>query len=33
VTRIVDGRTETFAAPLSYPVRPGDTINVEERYF
>ena len=23
----------TFAAPLSYPVRPGDTINVEERYF
>ncbi len=33
VTRIVDGQSETFATPLSYPVRPGDTINVEERNF
>ena len=32
VTRVVDGRPVTFAAPLSYPVRPGDTINVEERF-
>ena len=33
VTRIVDGQSEAFAAPLSYPVRPGDTINVAEREF
>jgi polysaccharide biosynthesis/export protein len=33
VTRVVDGRPVTFAAPLSYPLRPGDTINVEERFF
>ncbi len=33
VTRIVDGRSETFPAPLSYPVRPGDTIDVEARFF
>ncbi len=33
VTRIVDGRSVTFSAPMSYPVRPGDTINVEERFF
>ena len=33
ITRIVDGRSVTFSAPLSYPVRPGDTIRVDERFF
>ena len=33
ITRIVDGQATTFAAPLSYPVRPGDTITVEARLF
>jgi polysaccharide biosynthesis/export protein len=33
VTRIVDGQATTFAAPLAYPVRPGDTITVESRSF
>lgn len=33
VTRIVNGRPETFAAPLTFPVRPGDTIAVRERFF
>jgi polysaccharide export outer membrane protein len=33
ITRTVDGRTITFAAPLSYPVRPGDTIAVGSRFF
>ena len=31
ITRILDGQSEAFTAPLSYPVRPGDTINVAER--
>jgi len=33
ITRIVNGRALTFAAPLSFPVRPGDTIKVRERFF
>ncbi len=33
ITRTVDGQATTFAAPLSYPVRPGDTITVEARLF
>ena len=33
ITRIVDGRDATFAAPLLYPLRPGDTITVEARFF
>jgi polysaccharide biosynthesis/export protein len=33
ITRIVDGRPVTFAAPLVFPVRPGDTIAVRERFF
>lgn len=33
ITRIVDGRDTTFAAPLLYPLRPGDTITVEARFF
>jgi polysaccharide export outer membrane protein len=33
ITRVIDGRPETFPAPLSYPVRPGDAVTVEERFF
>jgi polysaccharide export outer membrane protein len=33
ITRIVNGRPVTFAAPLNFPVRPGDTIAVQERFF
>jgi polysaccharide biosynthesis/export protein len=33
ISRIVEGQTTTFAAPLTYPVRPGDTITVEARVF
>lgn len=33
ITRGVDGRATTFSAPLSYPVRPGDTIAVGSWFF
>jgi polysaccharide biosynthesis/export protein len=33
ITRMVNGRFTTFAAPLTFPVRPGDTIKVRERFF
>ncbi len=33
ITRIVNGRPVTFAAPLTFPLRPGDTIAVRERFF
>jgi len=33
LTRNIDGRPMTFAVPLTYPVRPGDTITVRERFF
>ena len=33
ITRVIDGKSATFAAPLLYPVRPGDTITVQERFF
>ncbi len=33
ITRIVSGRPVTAAAPLTFPVRPGDTITVRERFF
>lgn len=33
ITRVVDGRSVTFAAPLNFPVRPGDTVKVRERFF
>ncbi len=32
VARIVDGRTIHAYVPLSYPLRPGDTVTVEERW-
>ncbi len=33
ITRNSDGRAVAFTAPLTYPVRPGDTITVRERFF
>ena len=33
ITRIINGRSLTFAAPLAFPVRPGDTVKVRERFF
>ena len=33
ITRLIDGRPATFPAPLSFPVRPGDAITVQERFF
>lgn len=33
ITRTIGGQPTTFSAPLSYPVRPGDTLTVEERSF
>jgi polysaccharide export outer membrane protein len=33
ITRMVNGRLQTFAAPENFPVRPGDTIKVRERFF
>ncbi|MGA2044948.1 MAG: polysaccharide biosynthesis/export family protein [Roseiarcus sp.] len=33
ITRVLDGRPITFAAPPNFPVRPGDTIAVRERFF
>src|SRR6266851_6249785 len=32
VARIIEGRTIHAFVPLSYPLRPGDTITVEERW-
>jgi polysaccharide biosynthesis/export protein len=33
LTRIVNGRQEQMTVPTSYALRPGDTINVHERWF
>jgi polysaccharide export outer membrane protein len=33
LTRIVGGEPLTTSVPLSFPVRPGDTITVRERFF
>jgi polysaccharide export outer membrane protein len=33
LTRVVDGRAATTSVPLTFPVRPGDTITVRERFF
>jgi polysaccharide export outer membrane protein len=32
VARIIEGRTIHAFVPLSYPLRPGDTVTVEERW-
>jgi polysaccharide export outer membrane protein len=33
VTRIIDGRPTTASVPLTFPIRPGDTVTVRERFF
>jgi polysaccharide export outer membrane protein len=33
INRNIGGQTVRFAAPVTYPVRPGDTIVVKERWF
>lgn len=33
LTRVIDGVPVTATVPLTYPVRPGDTITVRERFF
>jgi polysaccharide export outer membrane protein len=33
LTRMIDGRAITASAPMTFPVRPGDTIQVRERFF
>ncbi len=33
VTRVIDGVPATATVPLTYPVNPGDTITVRERFF
>lgn len=33
LTRIVNGRQERMTVPISFPLRPGDTVNVRERWF
>lgn len=33
VGRIIDGQTVHATVPISYPLRPGDTVTIEERWF
>ncbi|WP_244488796.1 polysaccharide biosynthesis/export family protein [Bosea sp. Leaf344] len=33
VTRMIDGRLVTASVPITYPVQPGDTIVIKERWF
>jgi len=33
ITRIIDERPVTASVPLTFPLRPGDTITVKERFF
>lgn len=33
VGRIVDGRMVHAKVPITYPLRPGDTVTIEERWF
>ena len=33
VTRVIHGQQVRLTVPVSYPIRPGDTINVQERWF
>ena len=33
ITRMINGVQVTARVPLAYPVRPGDTITIEERFF
>ncbi len=33
ITRDIDGRPTTASVPLTFPIRPGDTVTVRERFF
>ena len=33
VGRIIEGQTVHATVPISYPLRPGDTVTIEERWF
>ena len=33
LTRTIDGVPTTGSVPLTFPIRPGDTVTVEERFF
>lgn len=33
VARVINGQTVHARVPISYPIRPGDTITIEERWF
>jgi polysaccharide export outer membrane protein len=33
LTRMIDGRAITASVPMNFAVRPGDTIQVRERFF
>jgi polysaccharide biosynthesis/export protein len=33
LTRIIDGRAATGSVPMTFPIRPGDTVTVRERFF
>lgn len=33
ITRVVDGRSTTGSVPLTFPLRPGDTVTIQERIF
>jgi polysaccharide export outer membrane protein len=33
VGRIIEGQTVHATVPISYPMRPGDTVTIEERWF
>ena len=33
VTRVLDGKPRTASVPMTFPVRPGDTVTVRERFF
>lgn len=33
ITRQIDGQTVTATVPITYPVQPGDTITIKERWF
>ena len=33
ISRRIDGMVETIEAPADYPIQPGDTVLVRERFF
>ena len=33
LNRMINGRAMRMAVPLTFPLRPGDTVNVQERWF